>query len=777
MTDSIAQAAEARSSVLQKLLDSPTGGAHRADRIRHIDFTPVRSGQQQPWPTWVPESVRETFAAQGIQQPWMHQVSAMELLWKGKNVVLATGTASGKSLAYLAPALSSILGATRIGQEKKLARSTKILYLAPTKSLAADQLKRVHDLQLSGVRAVSYDGDTPQDDRQWARQHANFLLSNPDLLHHALLPGHARWAAFLRGLEFIVIDECHHYRGVFGAQVAAVLRRLRRVAQHYGSTPAFFLASATISDPAEHAQRLLGTPVSAISVDTSQCAPRTIALWEPPLKPGSRGRRSTVTETAEVASDLVRLGTKTVIFVQSRRAVEQLTHLIQQRLEPDQAHRIAGYRGGYLAEDRRKIEAGLRSGDLLALVSTSALELGIDISGLDAVVLAGWPGHLSAFWQRLGRAGRSGQPALGIFIAADDPLDSFLMNNPQAIFGKPLETMVFDPYNPHILGPHLAAAAAELPLTVEDLPIFGPRSEDLLNVLVEHGILRRRASGWYWARRDRVGDHLSLRGGLSELVYIVEASTGRLLGTVDEAAADSSVHLGSVYLHQGQRLRVQERSTNPGVALVHPENSDIATYAKTETEVTLHKPEQSRNWSAIEVTFGAANVRKTVVSFRSVHQPSGQNLGETELDCAPRELATKAVWLTLPAPELASLDVDSSRLAGALHAAEHAAIALLPLFATCDRWDLGGISTLWHPNTGMPTIVVYDGQPGGAGFAEHGYRVLPQWFRATRDLIAACPCTQGCPACVQSPKCGNGNSPLDKSGALVILAWIVQDHN
>lgn len=737
----------------------------RAERLLHVERIPARPARVAEWPTSVAPAVLSALLASGVERPWSHQREAVDLVEAGEHVVLATGTASGKSLGYLVP----VLGALADAAASSGVRGPTAIYLAPTKALAADQLARIERLAIPGVRAAVYDGDTPPDERRWIREHANLVLTNPDLLHHSFLPGHARWSRFLRGLRYVVVDECHVYRGVFGAHVAAVLRRLRRVAGRYGSSPTFVLASATVSDPASHASRLTGLPVRAVTTDGSPRGPMTFALWEPETDAEGH-RRSATTEAAEILATLVAGGVQTVAFARSRAGAEALATGARRRLEeedPTLGGSVAAYRGGYLPQDRRLLERGLRSGEVRGLAATNALELGIDVSGLDAVVMAGWPGRRASLWQQAGRAGRTGAESLAVLVAADDPLDSYLVHTPSAIFGTPVESTVVDPDNPHVLAPHLAAAAAELPLGDADLELFGSSTRRLLDVLVDGGILRRRPTGWFWAREDRPTDHVSLRGA-SEVVAVVETRTGRVIGTVDEAAAHSQVHTGAVHLHQGETWVVTDLDLEGRAAHVVRGDPGWSTHAQSVSRFDILDTVQWVRRARVDVAFGTVRVTSRVTAFMR-RLPSGEVLGTHPLDLPERALTTKAVWWTVPAEVLDAVGVAPTDVPGALHAAEHAAIGMLPLVATSDRWDVGGVSTALHPDTGLPTVMVYDGYPGGAGFAERAFHAFEEWVGATRDAVVGCACATGCPACVQSPKCGNGNEPLDKAGAVAVL--------
>jgi DEAD/DEAH box helicase domain-containing protein len=765
--------------------------AERADALTHVERIAARAASYADWPTWADPGLVERFQALGVDRPWSHQAQAANLLHAGRNVVLATGTASGKSLGYLLPILTDLIGGAP--DRAPGPRGATALYLAPTKALAADQARRVRELRLPMPPAVCLDGDTTIEERQWIRDHACFALSNPDMLHYSLLPDHRRWAPFLKRLRYVVVDECHAYRGVLGSHVAAVLRRLRRICAYYGAEPVFALASATTADPGSTAQRLTGLPVSAVTEDGSPHGELLFALWEPPLterrgEGGAPLRRSVIAESATLLGDLVRDEVRTVAFVRSRRGAELVSLIARQQLsESDDgegadgedadsgaASRIAAYRGGYLREDRRKLEADLQSGRLLGVAATNALELGVDLSGLDAVLMAGYPGTRSSVWQQAGRAGRSGRDALAILIARDDPLDTYLVHHPETLFGKSVESTVLNPANPYVLWSHLCAAAAELPLTKADLPLFGPTAGALTNELSRTGWLRARPSGWYWTRPERAASLTDLRGSGGAPVRIVESGTGRLLGQIDAVAAHSSVHAGAVYLHQGSSYLVEELDLEGSIAAVRAKDPGYTTHAREVSQLRVVGEERAEPWGPqVRLAFGAVEVTSQVVGYLRRDAASGSVIGEEPLELPSRTLSTKAVWWTITHTGLAAADLAAPDVPGALHAAEHAAIGLLPLFAECDRWDIGGLSTANHPDTGLATVFVHDGLPGGGGFAERGHDQARAWLTATLDAIRACDCPAGCPSCVQSPKCGNSNQPLDKSGAIRLLGVLL----
>ncbi|MFI8284185.1 DEAD/DEAH box helicase [Streptomyces albidoflavus] len=750
-------------------------------RITHTEHLPPRAARHAVWPDRIRPEVIAAVQKAGIPDPWAHQAAVAEHALDGQSVIVATGTASGKSLAYLVPVLSSLLD----GAEAPNGRGATALYLSPTKALAADQLRAVKELSAplgNAVRPAVYDGDTPVEEREWIRQYANLVLTNPDMLHRGILPSHPRWSSFLRALRYVVIDESHTYRGVFGSHVAQVIRRLRRLCARYGAAPVFLLASATAAEPAVAAGRLTGLPVSAVDDDASPRGELVFALWEPPLtehhgENGAPVRRTATAETAGLLTDLAVQSVRTVAFVGSRRGAELISVITQERLaEVDRslARRVAAYRGGYLPEERRALERALHSGDLLGLAATTALELGVDVSGLDAVLICGYPGTRASLWQQAGRAGRSGQGALAVMVARDDPLDTYLVHHPEAIFDQPVESTVLDPDNPYVLAPHLCAAAAELPLTEEDLALFGPATRELLPQLEAAKLLRRRAHGWHWTRRESAADLADIRGGGGRPVQIVEVGTGRLLGTVDANAAHGSVHTGAVHLHQGRTYLVRDLDLEDSVALVEQATPSYSTTARDTTAISVLETDAEIPWGDGRLCYGSVEVTNQVVSFLRRRLITGEVLGETKLDLPPRTLRTRAVWWTVTEDQLDAARINPEQLGGALHAAEHASIGMLPLFATCDRRDIGGVSIPLHPDTLLPTVFVYDGHPGGAGFAERGFHTARQWLAATREAIDACECEAGCPSCIQSPKCGNGNEPLHKRAALRLLTVLLQ---
>ncbi|MFM9034398.1 MAG: DEAD/DEAH box helicase [Mycobacterium sp.] len=755
-------------------------GRVRPASLLHVAEMGARAAQTAAWPGWIHPGVIAALRGHGIEAPWSHQAAAAELAHAGHDVVVSTGTASGKSLAYQLPILDALATDPR----------ARALYLSPTKALGHDQLRTAYALTaaapaLRDVAPTAYDGDTGAEIRRFARERSRWLFSNPDMIHLSLLRNHPRWAVFLRGLRYVVVDECHYYRGIFGSNVAMVLRRLIRLCERYGQPggPTVIFASATTAAPGETASELIGRRVAEVTEDGSPQGARTIALWEPELRldlTGENGapvRRSAGAEAARMLADLVAEGARTLTFVRSRRSAEMTALSARSRLEdlaPALRDTVASYRAGYLAEDRRALEQALADGRLRGLAATNALELGIDISGLDAVVLAGFPGTVASFWQQAGRCGRRGQGALVVLIARDDPLDTYLVHHPEALLGKPVERVVIDPSNPYVVGPQLLCAAAEMPLTETELDDWGARA--VARALVDDGLLRARRSPagdeqYFPVAGGEPHDRVDIRGGAGGQVAIVEAGTGRLLGNTEAGRAPATVHAGAVYLHQGETYLVDSLDLDGGIAFVHAEDPGYSTYAREITDITVTGEGERSDHGPVTLGLVPVSVTHQVIGYLR-RAASGEVIDFVELDSPQRTLPTTAVMYTVTREALASNGIEPQRIPGSLHAAEHAAIGLLPLVASCDRGDIGGLSTAVGED-GLPTVFVYDGHPGGAGFAERGYRMASTWLRATLEAISSCECPHGCPSCVQSPKCGNGNDPLDKAGAVRVLQTVL----
>lgn len=783
-------------------------------RVVHVERTPAVAAITAQWPSWAPAGLLRRLAAAGIEQPWRHQVEAARALREGRHVALATGTASGKSLGYLLPILTATWpwlqptprltwpiprpprrrrpqtlapalpgqvplpgledevvlawvtpepAASTNGQRPAQLAGTRAtaLYLAPTKALAHDQLRNYRALGPQGWRITTLDGDSDAEERRFARDFASCVLTNPDLLHRSVLPNHARWRSFLSGLTYVVVDEAHRYRGVFGAQVALVLRRLRRLCARYGSDPTFAVVSATAGDGADAAAALLGEEPSAITPVVWDCAPhgeRTTLLWRP--------TGSAEDETAELLARLVSDDRQTLAFVASRRSAEVVARKASS-LTP--AGAVAAYRSGYLARDRRALEQGLRDGSVRGVATTTALELGVDLAGVDAVVISGFPGAVS-FRQQAGRAGRGATDAVTVLVGRDDPLDAYLFDHPE-ILSEPVETTVLDPTNPSVLGPQLGAAAQEQPLTEADERWFGPQMYPLLHRLVDHGTLRRRTKGWYWCHRQRAVDAIDLRSGTSRPVEIIESATGRVVGSTDAARAHHSVHPGAVYLHQGEHWVVERLDEAAGEAWVRAEQPPYSTHPLSSSSMRVLADQAHRVLGQGEVHRGAVEIVSQVSGYLVRDITSADVLGRVPLDLPSRSLRTEATWFTL-APAAAEQLGRTARQGGA-HAAEHTLLGLLTTFAHNDRADVGGAAFGQHPDSGALTVVIYDLCPGGSGFAAVGYRQAQDWVGAALSLLEGCDCATGCPRCCIWPGCAAGNDAIDKAAAIQILrAWV-----
>ena len=835
------------------------------DRLVGLVELPGRPERASGWPEWVHPLVRGAWARRGVERPWSHQREAVDATASGADVVVATGTGSGKSLAAWTPLLSDLAGAGPTTRISAVHRRPTALYLSPTKALSADQCASLEALMEGGPRLASAstcDGDTPREAKEWARANADALLTNPDYLHHVMLPAHGRWTRVLASLRYIIIDELHHWRGVTGSHIALVVRRLLRACHRLGADPRVIMLSATVRDPALVGAAMTGRPATAVTRDGSPAGPRHLALWqgglvddgsgaEPsssgalaspapfsspgdpasqgalaspapfssPADPASQGvfadgdrvlgapvvRRSAGAEAAGLTARLVEEGARLLAFIRSRAGAEAVAAQVRDRLSSrgsPLAGRVGAYRGGYLPEERRALEAAIRSGRVRALATTSALELGLDISGLDATVTAGWPGTRASLWQQIGRAGRAGRAGVSVLIASENPLDAYLVRHPEDILAE-VEAAVIDPANPWVLAPHLCAAAAEAPLTEADSAYFGPGLADVVGALERDGLLRRRPAGWFWdaTRPERPSDLTDLRGGGGD-VQIVDPA-GVVIGTIDEASADAHVFPDAVYVHQGRTYHVLSLSSvtgaagsvgwgrapvgapplvapvRPGdqrVAVVEEVRTPLRTRASTHTSVAIRGVEAS--WTSpdglLTWCFGPTDVSTRVTDYDLLRLPGLEFIRNTELAMPTRTLPTRSAWFQLERGAEAVLGIGAADLPGALHAAEHAMIAILPLIATCDRWDLGGLSTQSHDDTGRPTVFVHDAFRGGAGHTRSGYARAAQWIGAALEAVRECPCEDGCPRCVQSPKCGNGNEPLSKAGAVALLGFVLE---
>jgi DEAD/DEAH box helicase domain-containing protein len=725
----------------------------QAEEVAYLDTEPAREARLAQLPEELHPRLREALAAQGIDALYTHQRETWDAALRGEHVVITTGTASGKTLAFNLPVLDAL------AREPKL----RALYLYPTKALAQDQLRALTGARLPRLRAAIYDGDTESERRWQVRRWANLVVSNPDMLHVGVLPHHDRWGDLLSNLRYVIVDEAHVYRGVFGSHVANVLRRLRRLAAIYDAEPQFLLASATIANPAELAERLLGVQARVIRDDGAPRAERTIVLWNPPLTDEELGlRASPLGEGSRVLGELVSRGLRTLLFAKSRKAAELMHRFAADRV--GDRSRLSPYRAGYTPAQRREIEQRLAGGDLLGVSATNALELGIDVGLLDAVVSVGFPGTVSSLRQQWGRAGRRGH-GLAVLVASEDALDQYFIREPSTLLGRRVEAAILDHENPRVLDGHVRAAAFEAPLDEADRAVLGDTALERAAALPD---LKRTQAGFVWAGREYPAARVPLRSTGADAFTVVDATTGSVLGLVEHERAFSTVHEGAVYLHLGDQYRVAALDLDARTALVEPFSGDYYTQAKKETMTAIDESLRAERRLGLELSFGRVVVTEQVVAYqkKSIHDQASLDL--VGLDLPQTEFETEAVWF-VPEPWMLEGLEREPTLLGSLHAGEHSLIALLPLWAMCDRWDIGGLSTNLHFQTRRPTIFVYDGHAGGVGISERGFDAFEGWVEDTARMLSGCPCERGCPSCVQSPKCGNLNEPLDKAGALTLL--------
>ncbi len=875
------------------------------NQLVYAHLMPARAPRYAPLRQRLSRPVAAALRAGGVERLYTHQAEAISAALAGENVVVATSTASGKTLCFNVPVMEA------------LARDpqARALYLYPTKALAQDQLGKWQSLLgaaqaagqadnvLAHAEAATYDGDTPQAARARIRRRARVLITNPDMLHVGILPNHPLWAEFFRNLKYVVIDEAHSYRGVFGSQVACVLRRLRRVCALYqgadgasggpgtrplssllpgrrrsraasgrarrggsasyamrlpgrlrrdavpspadggedgGSSgrngaseqparsgqgsearagaatrmpgPQFIATSATIANPGEHFALLTGLPVVVVTDDGSPHGARIFALWNPPfLDRALAARRSANREAADLFTALVISGVRTIAFTRARVVAELLLRYTRDTLKrsaPELIDKVAAYRAGYMPAERRRIERELFQGRLRGVTATNALELGIDVGDLDASLLVGFPSTIASLWQQAGRAGRGEAPSLAMLIGLDNPLDQYYMRHPADLFGRPHEHALIDPDNVYVLQRHLPCAALEAPLTVpvgddvqqtdgeagarsevtdpvaggwNDEALFGPGFVEAMVALEEDEVLRYLApigdegeQRWVYTRSDYPAQDVSLRDAEGERFAVLNAADGyKMLEELDASSAPFRVHPGAVYLHQGESFVVTEYNHDMRHAIVTPAEADYYTQPRELSDVRIIRSLRHRQMANTSAYLGQVRARSQVIGYRRIQQFSEAVLGDEPLDMPGSEFTTVALWWDLPAEMPADLAERGLDFLGGIHAAEHACIGILPLFAMCDRWDIGGLSTPRHPDTDSAQVFIYDGFPGGVGIAEKGFELLPELWSATLDLVQGCPCADGCPSCVQSPKCGNFNHPLDKQAAILILRWLL----
>jgi DEAD/DEAH box helicase domain-containing protein len=726
------------------------------EELAHVETVPPAGPRLASLPDDLDPRLRDVLPFEGLYE---HQRDAWDAAARGEHFILATGTASGKSLAFNLPVLDAI------AREPK----ERALYLYPTKALAQDQARALANLRAPNVRAAIYDGDTPGERRWQIRRWANVILTNPDMLHVGVLPHHDRWADVLHNLRYVVVDEAHVYRGVFGSHVGNVLRRLRRLAGVYGAEPQLLFASATIANPGELAASLGGVDATVVDRDAAQRAERTIALWNPELLDAELGlRASPLGEASRLLAALTTRGLRTICFAKSRKAAELIHKFTADRVDSETGKRLAPYRAGYTPAQRRDIERRLVEGELLGVSATDALELGIDIGLLDCAISVGFPGTVASLRQQWGRAGRRGH-GLAVLIASEDALDQYFMREPEMLLERRVEAAILDHTNPRVLDGHVRAAAFEAPVDDADRATLGDAALERAALLPD---LKHTKSGYVWAGRDYPAGRFGLRSTTPDTFAVVEAQSGTVLGLVERERAYSTVHEGAVYLHLGESYLVRELDLQARAALVTPYSGDYYTQAKKDTNTAIEETLRTERRCGLDLSFGRISVTEQVVAYQKKSVRDQSTLETVDLDLPETSFETEAIWY-LPEPgQLEGLE-KMPTLLGTLHAAEHSMIALLPLWAMCDRWDIGGLSTNIHFQTDRPTVFIYDGHSGGVGITERGFNAFEGWVADTARMLEGCPCSDGCPSCVQSPKCGNLNEMLDKDGALTFLRRLV----
>jgi DEAD/DEAH box helicase domain-containing protein len=756
------------SAFLSYLVSQPT----YCEQIAHIERIRARDARFAELENPLSSALEECLQKHNLLPLYTHQAEAVNQARQGKNVIVVTSSASGKTLCYNIPVLETLFTQT----------DTRALYLFPTKALAQDQLRTLHEDFCPDLFKVNdfatFDGDTPPAERGEIRKNARIILSNPDMLHVGILPNHQQWSRFLRSLKYVVIDEAHTYRGVFGSHLAGVLRRLRRLCSLYGAEPQFMLCSATIANPGELAEELTGLPFVIVDNDGAPHGGKDFVFWNPPLiDDGKTTRRSANSEATNIFTELLEQNIRTLVFANTRRLTELIYTYTRDKLgsiKPALAKRIKSYRAGYLAEDRRKIERDLFSGKLLGVVATNALELGIDIGDLDATILTGYPGSIASTWQQAGRSGRGKQQSLSFLIGRDGPLDQYFMRHPDFFFQKNFENALVNPTNPYILRAHLLCAAWEMPLTETDETYFGLALVKERDELFARGVLKERRNKWYLsANISYPAKDINIRSTSGENFALIDTSTGALLETVDSGIAFFQIHPGAVYLHQGETYLITKLDLATHTGYCNPTQTNYYTQTKELTDLHILNTLRGKDTKHVKVYLGEVEVTNRVLGYKRKAQFTDETLGEEALDLPPQTFQTMALWFDLPERTVSRIISEQMDFAGGLHATEHAAIGILPLFALCDRNDIGGVSTVFHPDTGKAQIFIHDGHPGGVGIAEKGFELIEQLWRVTLETIKECPCQDGCPSCIQSPKCGNNNQPLDKKVAQILLEGLL----
>ncbi|MGE5596614.1 MAG: DEAD/DEAH box helicase [Hyphomicrobiales bacterium] len=706
--------------------------------VRRLEAREARYGE---WPEGIDPRLVEVLAKRGIERPYVHQAAAMGEALAGRNVVVVTPTASGKTLCYNAPVLSTVLRN----------RSARALYLFPTKALAQDQLDELHGLITDlgeEIGTFTYDGDTPGDARRAVRAAGHIVLTNPDMLHTAVLPHHTKWTKLFESLEYVVIDELHMYRGVFGSHVANVIRRLRRICQFYGSDPTFILCSATIANPGELARALVGDDVTLADDNGAPAGERLVVVYNPPVVNRELGiRQSSLKATRDIAARLIRSGVQTIAFAPSRVRVELLLTYLREALrnKPGDAERVAGYRGGYLPNERRRIERGLRDGSVRCVVATNALELGIDIGGMGASVVMGYPGALASLWQQFGRAGRRHETSLFVLVASSNPLDQYVCANPDFVFERSVERGLINPDNLFVLGSHLKCAAFELPFTAGE--VFGPHTDEFLDILYEEGVLQRSGNRYHWMSEAYPAEQVSLRTASTDNFVIIEQGPQpKVIGECDRPSAPLLIHEDAIYIHRGQQYQVEYLDWDDKKAYVTPVSVDYYTDAQLAVELKVLESFRQEGAAAGSHELGEVAITYLATIFKKVKLHTHENVGWGKIAIPEENLHTSAYWLSFD--EAASRGLGRDELAAGLSGIAHLMRNLAPVYCLCDARDIGSEAQVRSPHNQLPTVFLYDSIPGGVGLTETLFELRDQLVEASLAVLRTCECENGCPSCV-----------------------------
>lgn len=710
-------------------------------------------------------SIKNYLKNKGINKLYPNQIEAMQEIKKGKNIIITTSASSGKTLAFNIPVINYL--------SKNLKSSA--LYIYPTKALTQDQFEKVTEIiKEIGINAGIYDGDTPQDRRTYLRRHSRLLLANPDILHIGILPNHINWSNFFSNLKFVVIDEAHYYSGVLGSHMSEIMRRLRRISHYYGSYPQFILASATLKNPEEFSFKLIGERFKLIGGFENLPFNKKLIILNPPLiDPVTNLRRSIYKEAVWILKKLLKNNVKTIAFVKSRQGVELVTKMLINSVESDEKELISSYRAGYTKETRHKIESELKSGKIKMIITTNALELGIDIGDLDASVIVGYPGSISSIFQQSGRSGRKGD-SISILITGSNPIDQYFAKDPDYIFTKNVESISINPENQYIETPHIKCASYEIPITPEvDNEYFGKNAKDIIEELNKDGILERKGGKYFFTDRYSPAAEINIRGAGQEQIRLINSENNQVIERISRDRAIEETFKGAVYLHLADTYLVKELNLQDNFAILEKKEVNYYTDSLAIETIWIKKIIKEKKINKINIFFGDVLVNEKVRGFVKKQFESDRRMGVEELDLPDIEFITKAFWFTMDeamCKKIANLHED---LPGTIHAVEHLLVGMMPLVVLCDRNDVGGVSHPMHPDTQKATIFVYDGVEGGIGLSEKGFERIDELLKLAYKTVSECNCKDGCPSCIFSPKCGNENNPLSKSGAKILLGEIL----